>query len=84
VSFDTPAENQAFAEQQGFEYELWSDDDKTLAIYYGAASGPGDSVASRVTKLLDADGTLILEYLTVSPASHPGHVLEDCQDIFGP
>jgi peroxiredoxin Q/BCP len=84
VSFDSPAANQTFAEQQNFEYELWSDDDKTLALYYGAASSSSASMPSRVTMLLDAEGTLILEYRSVSPASHPGHVLEDCREIFGP
>lgn len=83
VSFDTPEENQTFAEQQGFEYELWSDDDKDMALYYGAATSQSTSMPSRITMLLDSDGTLILEYLSVSTSSHPGEALADCQIIFG-
>jgi len=81
VSFDQPAANQSWAEAQSFLFELWSDDNKTLAQYYGAGTG---TYANRVTKLLDDEGVLILEYNTVSAGSHPADVLSDCQAIFGP
>jgi peroxiredoxin len=84
VSFDTPADNQSWAEAQNFQYELWSDTSKNLALYYGAAASQSTTMPSRITKLLDADGTLILEYLSVSVTVHPAEVFEDCQAIFGP
>jgi peroxiredoxin len=81
VSFDGPAANESWKQSQSFEFELWSDDNKTLAGYYGAGTG---TYANRVTKLLDDQGVLILEYNTVNPASHPADVLSDCEAIFGP
>lgn len=83
MSFDDPETNHEWSLDEGFAFELWTDDDKTLALTYGAASSSTQSAATRVTMLLDDTGTLILEYLTPSPASHPQDVLEDCQALFG-
>jgi len=83
VGFGTPSTQQSWKEQEGFQYEIWSDSDKTLAVYYGAASGKTALFPTRVTKVLDAGGNLILEYLSVSPSGHPQDVLSDCQQIFG-
>jgi peroxiredoxin Q/BCP len=83
ASFDPPEENLAWAEQEGFQYELWSDLERDLALYYGAAATDTQPSASRLTFLLDADGTLILEYSSISTQTHPSEVLEDCQAIFG-
>lgn len=83
VSFDSPSKNQSWAEDEGFEFELWSDDDKTLALYYGAASSSSQAWADRLTRILDSDGTLVLEYDYVSVGVHPELVLEDCQALFG-
>ena len=70
-SFDTPKANEAWAEIEGFSFELWSDSDKTLALYYGAASSPTTRNASRVTKVLDAEGNLVLEYQVSAIGTHP-------------
>jgi len=83
VSFDAPEDNQAWKDTQGFEFELWSDTDRDLALYYGAASSTTQSWAARVTRLLDMDGTLLLEYAVTNIANHPQQVLEDCQVLFG-
>lgn len=84
ASADTPAENQSWAEAQGFGFELWSDANTELALYYGAASSQGQGWYSRVTMLLDAGGSLILEYAPVSDVSvHPEQVLADCRILFG-
>jgi peroxiredoxin len=84
ASFDAPAANATFKANNDYEYELWSDTDKTLALYYGAASSTTQLMANRVTRILDAEGTLVLEYNAVNPAVHPQQVLEDCQILFGP
>ena len=84
MGWNEPSENQSWAEDEDYEYEIWSDDDKTLAVYYGAADSTSDWFPSRVTMLLDANGTLILEYVdSVNVGTHPAKVLEDCQAIFG-
>lgn len=83
VGFDEPATNQAWAEDQGYQFEIWTDQDKTLAVYYGAAASTSAAVPSRVTKILDEAGTLILEYQVSDIGTHPAQVLEDCQLLFG-
>lgn len=68
--------------EEGFQYEVWKDDDGDLGMYYGALSSPTGN-PSRITKVLDANGTLILEYQQVSTGTHPAQVLEDMQTLFG-
>jgi peroxiredoxin Q/BCP len=85
VSFDSPAENEAWAEDEGFQFELWSDDDRELALYYGAASSPTAGSAWRITMLLDDTGRQLLEYTdSISVGTHPAQVLEDCRALFAP
>lgn len=83
VSFDDPDTNDAWAEEEAYLFELWTDDDKTLALAYGAASSASASFASRITVLLDENGDLLLEYLSVSPSGHADEVLSDCQALYG-
>ena len=37
-----------------------------------------------MTRVLDADGTLVLEYDVVPVGTHPSHVLHDVEILFGP
>lgn len=82
ASFDSPEENQAWAEDEAFEYELWSDLGRELAVYYGAADDETATTPRRLTKLLDGSGTLVLEYESVSVSTHPSDVLADCEMLF--
>ena len=68
---------------EGFQFELWSDVDKDLALYYGAASTPTQGSASRVTRLLGPDGYVVLEYAVSSVGTHPSQVLADCELLWG-
>lgn len=82
VSYDSPNENLEWAQEEGFQYELWSDDDdKTLSTYYDA---DGVFAARRKTVLLDETGKLVLEYAVTQIGTHPAAVLEDCEALFGP
>lgn len=84
VSFDAPAKNQAWAEDEGFAFDLWSDDARVLALTYGAADSATQSAASRITVLLDPLGDLALEYTSgISVGTHPSDVLADCQVLWG-
>ncbi|MCB9779968.1 MAG: redoxin domain-containing protein [Alphaproteobacteria bacterium] len=83
VGFDQPEANQAWAEDEGFSFELWSDDDKTLAVYYGAAADTSATLPARVTRILDEDGVLVLEYAVTDIGLHPSDVLADCKILFG-
>jgi peroxiredoxin len=84
AGLDTPEDNQEWAEQEDFQYELWTDDDKALGTTYGALSSTADSSVSRVTMLLDAKGDLLLEYAdSIDVGVHPTQVLHDCEILFG-
>ena len=85
VSFDDYETNQAWAEEEEYLFELWTDDDeRTLAVTYGAAANTSAPYAARITVILDAESNLVLEYLTdISVGAHPNEVLEDCQALFG-
>ncbi len=85
MSFDSPMANQTWAMAQMFQYDLWSDSARVLALYYGAASSPTQFAADRDTRILDADGNLVLQYDAVAGVgTHPQEVLEDCTVLFGP
>ena len=84
ASFNSPSQNASWVNDQSYEYEVWSDVDKTLALYYEAIKSSITPIPGRVTVILDADGDLILEYRDgTSSAAHPQEVLEDCQALFG-
>lgn len=84
ASFNDPSANAAWVEDQNYEYEVWTDDDKTLAVYYGSVKSSLSPIPGRVTMILDEDGDLLLEYISDTGSSaHPQEVLEDCQALFG-
>ena len=57
VSFDTPAENKAFAEKFSFPYSLLSDTTRAMGAQYGAAEpGATSGYAKRVGYLIGTDG----------------------------
>jgi peroxiredoxin len=83
IGYDSVETNQSWAEDQSFQYEVWTDTDRTLALHYGAASSTEQPYPSRITRLLDTDGQLLLEYDSVNFLSGPQDVLEDCELLFG-
>lgn len=83
VTFSDVALNRRWAEEEGFQYEIWKDVDKTLALHFRAASGPGQAFPDRVTRVLDAEGRLVVVYDDVRVGTSPGLVLEDCRVLFG-
>jgi len=84
VGFDSPTKDEAWAEAEGFDFEVWTDD-HTLALYYGAATSPTQSHPTRLTFILDADGNEVLEYhdVNLNLGEHPARVLHDCGVLFG-
>lgn len=83
VGFGPTPINANWVEEEGYLYEVWNDLNKTLALYYGAAANSGAFFPNRLTRLLDAEGSVLLEYNDVYVGAHPQEVLEDCQAIFG-
>ena len=83
VSFDSSTDNATFAETESYEYELWSDLDRTLALHYGAATSASQSMASRISVLLDTEGVWRVEYNPANALTNAADVLEDCELLFG-
>lgn len=83
VSFDPFATNAAWHDEHGMQFELWSDDAAhTLATTYGAGDA-GSAYAARITKLLNENGDLIVEYVSsIDVGAHPALVLQDCRTIW--
>ena len=52
VSFDTPDANAAFKTSQSFELALWSDVQRELAVYYGAADTSSCVAYARLRELV--------------------------------
>lgn len=86
-SFDTPAKNAKFKQVETFTFELWSDVQRELALYYGAAKSKSQLFASRITVILDPQGTWKYWYPTAAIGfdmyNHPGTVLADMQALLG-
>lgn len=62
---------------------MWTDHDRVLARALGASDG-GPGRFSRVTRLIDAEGRVLVAYdVGLSIPTHPQDVLEDCQALFG-
>ena len=83
VGFGDMSENASWVADQQYQYEIWTDTDKSLAVYYGAATSTSAIFPNRITRLLDTQGHVILEYDNVDAGTSPGLVLEDCQALFG-
>jgi len=75
VSFDTPAENRAFAEKFGFGYPLLCDVDRTMGVAYGAADSPAAASARRIGVVVGPDGRIRSWEGKVAPATWPQEVL---------
>ncbi len=80
ASFDTPAENLAFAEAQQFPYALLSDVDRAVGALYDAVRGPGEQYGDfprRISYLIDPAGVIRRAYDVTDVAGHASAVLGD-------
>ena len=77
VSFDSQADNRAFAEKFVFPYPLLCDESRELGIAYGAAAKPSAKYADRISYVIGEDGTILLAYAKVNPKKHLDHILRD-------
>jgi len=77
ASFDTPADNAAFARKFSFPFLLLSDPDRSLALAYGAANDASAQFAKRVSCLIDEEGRVLRYYPQVAARQHVEEVLSD-------
>ena len=83
MGFGPTPVNADWVQKEGYQYEVWDDLNKTLALHYGAISSTFEFFPQRITRLLDSEGTVIVEYNDVQVNGHPELVLDDCKAIFG-
>jgi peroxiredoxin Q/BCP len=82
ASFDTPAENRAFATDQEFPFRLLSDVDRSVGAAYGVTRGPGEKFAEfpkRYSFLIGPDGVIRQAYDVTDVARHADVVLADLE-----
>ena len=75
ISFDTQAENKAFAEKFGYPFPLLCDTRRELGMAYGACDSAKDEYAKRITYVIGPDGKITHSYPKVSAGVHPGELL---------
>lgn len=83
ASFDSVADNAAFAKKFGYPFRLLCDSDRKLGLAYGACSDAKARYASRISYLIDEDGKIAKAYPQVNPRDHPALVLADMVDMTG-
>ena len=74
VSFDTPAENRAFAEKFHFNFPLISDTDRVIGTAYGANADPAKG-AQRVGVIIGPDGKITEWHARVDARAWPAAVV---------
>lgn len=82
MSFDTPAENQAFSEAMGFSYRLLSDEDRKVGDEYHTTFPPDHQLAAfpkRISYLIDPEGKIIKGYKVTDILAHPDEMLRDLE-----
>jgi peroxiredoxin Q/BCP len=75
VSFDSPAENKAFAEKFNFKFQLIADTDRTIGTAYGANVDPAKG-AQRVGVVIDENGRIKQWHERVDARAWPTELLK--------
>jgi peroxiredoxin Q/BCP len=75
VSFDSVADNAAFARKYDFGFRLLSDTRHEVALAYGACASLKARYPERISFLIDADGRIERVYDKVDPRDHAAQVL---------
>lgn len=79
ISFDTPEENQKFADKFRFNFPLLCDVDHKIGLAYGAADSDKDEYARRIAYVIDENGHVQEAHAKVNPATYPGDQLATLQ-----
>ena len=86
ASFDTPAENLAFAEAEHFGFRLLSDVDRAVGTRYEASREPGEpyaDFAQRIAYLIDPSGVIRKAYQVTDVDAFAAEVLDDVSSLRG-
>ena len=75
MSYDSPAENAAFAKKFNFNYPLLSDEDRAIAKAYGAFDPNDKDYPRRNTYVIGPEGKLVQVIEGVKPKFHAQELL---------
>jgi thioredoxin-dependent peroxiredoxin len=84
ISFDTPDDNDRFAEKYLFPFRLLSDVDRKVGELYEAKRHPDEKYPGspkRRTYLIDPEGVIRKAYRVTNVDAHPDEVLEDLRAL---
>lgn len=84
ASFDTPEDNKAFADAEGFGFRCLSDPDKAVGTRYEVVRDPSDEHAGfalRIAYLIDPEGTVRKAYEVTDVEGFAGQVLDDVREL---
>jgi len=76
VSFDTVAENDAFARKFSFPYSLLCDTTRAIGLAYGACDRADSDSARRISYIIGPDGRIEHVFPKVDAKTHPAEVLQ--------
>lgn len=77
ASFDTPAENKAFAEKFSFNFPLLCDTDRAMGLAYGATDAGGTGGAKRIAVIIGPDGIVKQFVPKADSRSYPTDALKE-------
>lgn len=77
ISFDTPAENKAFAEKFHFNFPLLSDTERKVGLAYGACDDASAPNARRAGIIIDPQGKVKAYYPKVDARAFPSQALQE-------
>lgn len=77
ISFDTVADNAAFARKFDFNFPCLCDTSRAVGLAYGACDTATAPTAKRITYVIDPKGVVQRVYPKVNAAAHPEEILKD-------
>ncbi len=78
MSFDIPADNKAFKDDNNFPFDLLSDPDKSVGNNYQVLRDPGEQYADypmRIAYLIDPDGKIAAADEVTDPSGYGAQAL---------
>ena len=78
MSFDTPADNKAFKDDNDFPFKLLSDPDKAVGTQYQVLRDPAEQYADypkRIAYLIDPDGNIAAADEVTDPGGYGAQAL---------
>lgn len=81
VSVDTVESHKKFAEKNGLNFTLVSDQDKQISKTYGVLSDDG-SKADRVTFIIDKEGKIAKIFTNVDVTRHANEIVDALKQLF--